>query len=181
MIINYSKIFFYEFLLHFKPLTVLRHAGPCLYASACHNPTQDVTMATAAAWDEPSYMECTVCHEHFTLPKLLPCGHLLCRHCLVTWLKSQPEVSCLSAAALSWILRSGRVEAWKTSLTVFPLTWPWRLWWKPIVCCLSSMHVACVSTWRLCPCVSTAETCSVNRAARCTRNSRYQNITRWRT
>ena len=56
--------------------------------------TQHVTMATAVACDEPSDMECTVCHEHFTLPKLLPCGHLLCRHCLVTWLKSQPEAKC---------------------------------------------------------------------------------------
>ena len=51
-------------------------------------------MATAVACDEASNMECTVCHEHFTLPKLLPCGHLLCRHCLVSWLKSQPEASC---------------------------------------------------------------------------------------
>ena len=51
-------------------------------------------MATAVACDEPNNMECTVCHEHFTLPKLLPCGHLLCRHCLVSRLKSQPEASC---------------------------------------------------------------------------------------
>ena len=56
--------------------------------------TQHVTMATAVACDEPSDMECTVCHEHFTLPKLLPCGHILCRRCLVTWLKSQPEAKC---------------------------------------------------------------------------------------
>ena len=57
-------------------------------------PTQHVTMATAVACDEPSDMECTVCHEQFTHPKLLPCGHLLCRHCLVSWLKSQPETKC---------------------------------------------------------------------------------------
>ena len=57
-------------------------------------PTQHVTMATAVFCDEPSDMECTVCHEHFTLPKLLPCCHLLCRHCLVRCLKSQPEAKC---------------------------------------------------------------------------------------
>ena len=62
--------------------------------SSLSRPTQHVTMATAVACDEPSDMECTVCHEHFTLPKLLPCGHLLCRHCLVRWLKSQPEAKC---------------------------------------------------------------------------------------
>ena len=116
-------------------------------------PKQHVTMATAVACDETSDMECTVCHEHFTLPKLNPCGHLLCGHCLITRLKSQPEAKCLSADAPSWNLMSGRTEAWKTSLTVFPLTWPWRLWWKPIVCCRSSMHAASVSTRRLCLCV----------------------------
>ena len=57
-------------------------------------PTQHVTMATSLVCDEPSDMECTVCHEHFTFPKLLPCDHLLCRHCLVTRLKSQPEAKC---------------------------------------------------------------------------------------
>ena len=51
-------------------------------------------MATAVGLDELSDMECTVCHEHFTLPKLLPCDHLLCRHCLISWLKSQPEAHC---------------------------------------------------------------------------------------
>ena len=44
--------------------------------------------------DLPSDMECTVCHGHFDRPKLLPCGHLLCRDCLVAWLKSQPEANC---------------------------------------------------------------------------------------
>ena len=73
---------------------MLCHVLSRLCVSVGHNPTQDVTMATAAALDEPSHMECTVCHEHFTLPKLLPCGHLLCRHCLITWLKSQPEAIC---------------------------------------------------------------------------------------
>ncbi|XP_070176282.1 tripartite motif-containing protein 2-like [Littorina saxatilis] len=52
-------------------------------------------MATAAVTTvAPSDMECTVCHEHFTLPRILPCGHLLCRDCLVTWLHSQPEANC---------------------------------------------------------------------------------------
>ncbi|KAK7094667.1 tripartite motif-containing protein 2-like [Littorina saxatilis] len=52
-------------------------------------------MATEAVTTvEPSDMECTVCHEHFTLPRILPCGHLLCRHCLVTWLNAQPEANC---------------------------------------------------------------------------------------
>ncbi|XP_076439134.1 protein PML-like [Babylonia areolata] len=30
--------------------------------------------------------ECPVCHEDYTLPKLLPCNHLACQHCIVDWL-----------------------------------------------------------------------------------------------
>ena len=51
-------------------------------------------MATASVLVEPSKEECSVCHEQFTAPKLLPCGHLLCRHCLLSWLKSQAEAKC---------------------------------------------------------------------------------------
>ena len=53
-----------------------------------------VTMATASVPVEPNEMECSVCHEQFTEPKLLLCGHLLCRHCLLSWLLSQAEANC---------------------------------------------------------------------------------------
>ena len=33
-------------------------------------------------------MDCSVCHQLFTEPKLLPCAHVLCRHCL---LNSRPS------------------------------------------------------------------------------------------
>ena len=52
------------------------------------------TMATASVPVEPNEEECSVCHEQFTEPKLLPCGHLMCRHCLLSWLKSQAEAKC---------------------------------------------------------------------------------------
>ena len=51
-------------------------------------------MATASVPVEPNEEECSVCHEQFTEPKLLPCGHLLCRHCLLSRLKSQAEAKC---------------------------------------------------------------------------------------
>ena len=47
------------------------------------------TMATASVPVEADDKECPVCHELFTDPKLLPCGHLLCRHCLISWLQSK--------------------------------------------------------------------------------------------
>ena len=41
-----------------------------------------------------SDMECTVCFKYFDCPKLLPCGHLLCRDCLIDFLASQTEAKC---------------------------------------------------------------------------------------
>ena len=51
-------------------------------------------MATASVPVPADYKKCSVCHELFTDPKLLPCGHLLCRHCLIGWLQSKAEAHC---------------------------------------------------------------------------------------
>ncbi len=132
-------------------ITVLCHVLSCLCVSVGHNPTQDVTMATAAALDEPSNMECTVCHEHFTLPKLLPCGHLLCRHCLVSWLKSQPEANCplCRCAIVDPKERKGRslediADGFPTDLAMAALVEADRLLSKQHVCCVC-VNVAAVS------------------------------------
>ena len=50
------------------------------------------TMAAAAS--PVSDTECSICHEPFTEPKLIPCGHLLCQKCVVSWLKSQHDAQC---------------------------------------------------------------------------------------
>ncbi|KAL8601412.1 hypothetical protein ACOMHN_042416 [Nucella lapillus] len=42
-------------------------------------------MASASA--PASHLECPVCHDGFTEPKLLPCTHLVCRKCVVSWLE----------------------------------------------------------------------------------------------
>lgn len=34
-----------------------------------------------------SEYECPVCHEDYTEPKLLPCAHLACRKCIISWLE----------------------------------------------------------------------------------------------
>lgn len=45
--------------------------------------------------EEPlGVVQCIICHDFLTVPKLLPCGHLLCRHCLVAWLRAEPETVC---------------------------------------------------------------------------------------
>ncbi|KAK7091656.1 E3 ubiquitin-protein ligase TRIM71-like [Littorina saxatilis] len=62
-------------------------------------------MASASVPVDLEEMECSVCHEFFTDPKLLPCGHCLCRHCLLSWLDSQSQ-----AAALCPLCRCAIVE-----------------------------------------------------------------------
>ena len=42
----------------------------------------------------PAQKECVVCCENFTVPKLLPCAHLLCRECLIRWMQTQPDAEC---------------------------------------------------------------------------------------
>ncbi|KAK7088731.1 transcription intermediary factor 1-beta-like [Littorina saxatilis] len=34
-------------------------------------------------------VECPVCHVDFTNPKLLPCNHLVCRDCILSWLRKE--------------------------------------------------------------------------------------------
>ena len=51
-------------------------------------------MATASVPVQPNERNCSVCHKQFTKPKLLPCGHLLCRHCLLSLLQPQAGAEC---------------------------------------------------------------------------------------
>ncbi|XP_025114372.1 E3 ubiquitin-protein ligase TRIM33-like isoform X2 [Pomacea canaliculata] len=43
---------------------------------------------------EPHERECAVCTEELTTPKILPCGHLLCRECVISWMDSKPDAGC---------------------------------------------------------------------------------------
>ncbi|XP_076455151.1 E3 ubiquitin-protein ligase TRIM56-like isoform X1 [Babylonia areolata] len=51
-------------------------------------------MASAVAADSTDTLTCSVCHNFFHDPKLLPCGHLLCRDCLLSWMESNKNASC---------------------------------------------------------------------------------------
>ena len=44
-------------------------------------------MAEAVAVTE-SPQECPLCHEDYTDPKILPCAHLVCQKCVLSWLKT---------------------------------------------------------------------------------------------
>ncbi|XP_070179207.1 E3 ubiquitin-protein ligase TRIM56-like isoform X2 [Littorina saxatilis] len=41
-----------------------------------------------------SHHECPVCHEDFKEPKILPCTHLVCRDCIITWLQKGANQGC---------------------------------------------------------------------------------------
>ncbi|XP_025114405.1 E3 ubiquitin-protein ligase TRIM33-like isoform X2 [Pomacea canaliculata] len=43
---------------------------------------------------EPLERECAVCTNDFTTPKILPCGHLLCRECVISWIDSKCAAGC---------------------------------------------------------------------------------------
>ncbi|PVD22031.1 hypothetical protein C0Q70_17834 [Pomacea canaliculata] len=43
---------------------------------------------------QPQETECAVCTNDFTIPKILPCGHLLCRECVISWMDSKHNAGC---------------------------------------------------------------------------------------
>ncbi|KAK7088452.1 hypothetical protein V1264_022373 [Littorina saxatilis] len=44
-------------------------------------------MATASATTSSELPECPVCHDGYKEPKILPCTHLACKKCVVSWLQ----------------------------------------------------------------------------------------------
>lgn len=49
---------------------------------------EDMAEATAVT---KSPLECPVCHKDYTDPKILPCGHIVCQKCVLSWLQTHSE------------------------------------------------------------------------------------------
>ncbi|XP_070188706.1 E3 ubiquitin-protein ligase TRIM33-like [Littorina saxatilis] len=80
-----------------------------------------ITMATAAPpVPEPDDKDCSVCHEQYVQPKLLPCGHLLCHHCLLSWLKSQDQALCPLCRCAIIDLKERGQKSWQDVADGFP-------------------------------------------------------------
>ncbi|XP_070205295.1 E3 ubiquitin-protein ligase TRIM45-like [Littorina saxatilis] len=79
-------------------------------------------MATAAgASSGDSDTECSVCHELFKNPKLLPCAHVLCRHCLLSWLASNPGALCpLCRGAIADPKEKSKTKGWEEVVDALP-------------------------------------------------------------
>lgn len=45
----------------------------------------------AGVTSEYDLSECPVCEEDYIDPKLLPCGHIICRECVLSWVKANPQ------------------------------------------------------------------------------------------
>jgi len=99
---------------------------------------------------EPSDMECTVCQLHFTIPKILPCGHLVCRHCILKWLDSKADAGCpicRCAILEGQDKQAGRsvqemVDDFPTDLTMAALVEAHSLLSKQHVCCICDKAAA---------------------------------------
>ncbi|XP_070205375.1 uncharacterized protein [Littorina saxatilis] len=77
--------------------------------------------AAASKRSADSDTECSVCHELFKNPKLLPCAHVLCRHCLLSWLASNPEALCpLCRGAIADPEEKSKTKGWEKVVDVLP-------------------------------------------------------------
>ena len=73
---------------------ILASALICVCCHPTRRPTCEEIMATAHPDTADTETECSVCHELFKDPKLLPCAHVLCRGCLLSWLSSSSQPHC---------------------------------------------------------------------------------------
>ncbi|XP_070204463.1 E3 ubiquitin-protein ligase TRIM33-like isoform X2 [Littorina saxatilis] len=67
--------------IHYRP-----PCGHWVCAVKRHTFTE-VIMAAASATSSSELPECPVCHDGYQEPKILPCTHLVCKQCVVSWLQ----------------------------------------------------------------------------------------------
>ena len=65
-------------------------------------------MATAKKLTD-HFLTCTVCHEIFTDPSTLSCGHSFCGQCIVTFTKTRPDAVSAKSIACPFCWRLTRV------------------------------------------------------------------------
>ncbi|XP_076436899.1 E3 ubiquitin-protein ligase TRIM45-like isoform X2 [Babylonia areolata] len=141
-------------------------------------------MATAAAQDDdPRDTECIVCHELLTVPKILPCGHLLCRHCLLSWLKTPPDAKCpvcrfpiLDAQRASQESLDDVVDTFPTHLLVEAIVEAERVLSKQHTCCVC-VDVAAVSLCTTCGDMFCQACCRVHEKQSATKHHNVESLT----
>ncbi|XP_025114433.1 E3 ubiquitin-protein ligase TRIM33-like [Pomacea canaliculata] len=89
---------------------------------------------------EPDERECAVCTNDFTIPKILPCGHHLCRECVISWMDSKSAAGCplcrCPIAQQSDGSSSATVDALPTDFVMEALVESARVLSKDHLCCV---------------------------------------------
>lgn len=110
---------------------------------------QSTNMATAARAVKET--ECRVCGEDYIDPKILPCGHLLCRDCITSRLSSATEPACpqCACAIVTAEERSGRslaeiADALPTDLAMESLVESMQVLGQEHSCCVCAAPAVCI-------------------------------------
>ncbi|XP_076453225.1 E3 ubiquitin-protein ligase TRIM56-like [Babylonia areolata] len=109
--------------------------------------THDNTMASAS-----SDYECPVCHDDYIDPKILPCGHLVCQSCVLSWLDKEGRQACCPLCRASIISPNAagpadfaaEVNALPTDLHTTALVESHKILRGPHVCGLCENNFAAV-------------------------------------
>ncbi|XP_076455440.1 E3 ubiquitin-protein ligase TRIM56-like [Babylonia areolata] len=104
-------------------------------------------MASAFPADSDDSLTCSVCHNYFKNPKLLPCGHLMCHDCILSWLESKESAGCpLCRASVVGADSGGDLKeianALPTDLSMVHLVEAEQLLHKQHQCCACAVSVA---------------------------------------
>lgn len=110
---------------------------------------ESANMATAARAVKET--ECRVCGEDYIDPKILPCGHLLCRDCITSRLSSTTEPACpqCACAIVTAEERSGRslaeiADALPTDLAMESLVESMQVLGQEHSCCVCAAPAVCI-------------------------------------
>ncbi|XP_076452609.1 E3 ubiquitin-protein ligase TRIM56-like [Babylonia areolata] len=122
--------------------------------------------------------ECPVCHDDYVDPKVLPCGHLVCQRCVLSWLGAgRHQATCplcrasiLSSGALGPADFVAEVNALPTDLHTAALVESHRVLRRPHTCGL------CESVY--CEIMSYCVQCAVKLCPNCQKGHRKMSATK---
>ncbi|KAK7088004.1 uncharacterized protein [Littorina saxatilis] len=111
--------------------------------------------------------ECPVCHDDFTNPKLLPCNHLACRDCVLSWLQKEGgQGGCpLCRAPILFSTQQGQgqlatmVDSLPTDRVTAALVESQRVIKGPHICAMCQSNVAATSYCFACS-IKLCKTCT---------------------
>ncbi|KAL8612801.1 hypothetical protein ACOMHN_033471 [Nucella lapillus] len=137
-------------------------------------------MATAAPVEKDTMqIHCCVCNEVFMEPKILPCGHLVCRRCLISWLQTETEARC---PVCTYPIVDGQVtcvddvvDRFPTHLLMADIVKQASLLSKHHVCCVCD-DIAAVSLCLTCGDMFCETCCKMHKKQSATRHHQLESL-----